>query len=284
MIPTNALYLAKREARFELFSDGHWYWDKACLILLTFISRSPLTAWWMQVCLVTVQFDDLSIPRRCYGGRQIEDWRSGAHSGVRMTGQWRLSLQSWSWSSGLGSGPALSENFTRSGDWELKETESDEPEPAEARRGQAEPGHTGLCAGLRTKKWLCSALSSASTGLMADAGLTRLLKIQVRCLHAKQPSRGRGRAPRVAPDPTGGRLRLTLTTFLESQKMCLSCVPSSDSSSERTWEIIILRSDVRSHLDQRLLLPRISRILMMMSLSKSEYKLRFYGDFFLMTV
>ena len=47
------------------------------------------------------------------------------------------------------------------------------------------------------------------------------------------------------------------------------------------WEIIILGSDVRSHSDQRLLFQTISRNLMMMSLSKSKYKLRFYGDFLL---
>ena len=45
-------------------------------------------------CLVTVKFVDLSIPRVCNGGRQMEDWRSGTHSDVRMTGQRWLSLLS----------------------------------------------------------------------------------------------------------------------------------------------------------------------------------------------
>lgn len=91
-----------------------------------------------------------------------------------------------------------------------------------AEAGQAEPGHrqpphrTGGsgqksdCAQLRAPP--AAGLHSAGG---ADAGLTRLLKIQVRCLHARQPSQGRGRAPRGAPDPTLDRL--TLTTFLESQ-------------------------------------------------------------------
>ena len=156
-------------------------------------------------CLVTVKFVDLSIPRVCNGGRQMEDWRSGAHSCVRMTGQRWLSLPPvliLILRTRLGPGPGLtSRQFpaqsTLRVKFSLKETES-EPRRARAKQSRATacclsvPDWLRLCSGQKSDCAQLLALPlpvcALQAGLTLMPGLTRLLKIQVRCLHAKQPS------------------------------------------------------------------------------------------------
>ena len=107
-------------------------------------------------------------------------WRIGGQgltvmSGWRVSGDWVSCLHSWSWSWGLGSGPGshpgssrLSRRFGWNFHWRKPRASRGEPGPS-----RAEPlaDSAGLAqALLRTKKWLCSALSSASAGLSSAGG------------------------------------------------------------------------------------------------------------------
>ena len=163
MISTNALYLAHKggeiwtlltmdigiEIKHGHSPHVHFSLSLDCLM------------WWMRVCL---SLYNLMICPYLGCVTEAGKWRIGwgAHSGVGMRGQWRLSLQSWSWSSVLGSGPALSHRFGWNFHWELKETES--AEPAEARRGQAEPATRAATPGSGQKSD-CAQLWAASAGL-----------------------------------------------------------------------------------------------------------------------
>ena len=100
MISTNALYLAHKggeiwtlltmdigiEIKHGHSPHVHFSLSLDCLM------------WWMRVCL---SLYNLMICPYLGCVTEAGKWRIGwgAHSGVGMRGQWRLSLQSWSWSS-----------------------------------------------------------------------------------------------------------------------------------------------------------------------------------------
>ena len=131
---------------FEPFIEFRWIMvfnilKKHIVIPVTSISRSPLTAWWMQVHVLSL----LNLLICPYLGCVTEagKWRIGGQgltvvSGWRVSGDW-VSLQSWSWSSGLGSGPGshpgssrLSRRFGWNFHWRKPRASRGEPGPSRA--------------------------------------------------------------------------------------------------------------------------------------------------------
>ena len=182
------------------------------IIHLTSIFHSPLTAWWLQVCLVTVKFDDLSLPRVCNGGRQNEDLRTGvAHSvmsGGRVSEDWDQSSSpdpDPQDSLGSGPGPAPSSRLSRRFGWNFHWRK-----PRASRGGTSRAGPQAAATpdrGLRTKKWLCSALSSAGCRApLCRRGWCRAYKTsknpgQVFTCEAAKPRQGPGSSRSPWPDP-----------------------------------------------------------------------------------